>query len=365
MPADWTTIGQRHPEPPKPWQWGAAFMTIAAMVLTACNPEISRISRRNPDLFEKETDHFVGISRGQTSHAAPDLYVKRPGLKISERRPNGDDGSLFNPDDERNFLFTHSGPLTVGKFVKVRVVPNHLMDDKATAASGSEGGKGGGKGKGDNAKPDEVEAELLKALPEMAPAGKEHPAFVAAFKMKITQRFPNGDVLANFTRKSVVGEQERELVAEARVPYDRLTSGDDLTTDDLVDVHFREVRGNDLADRSSPSWEDDYSLRLSGFSEAKSKVAQDLQDQKQHLADAAAKLETKIKSFGEDRRQLVKQRDDLNKKKSEAETKSAELGVKLKEQADLIDKQQDEIKRLEPDEDEAKGKGGGGGTSKG
>ena len=340
----------------------ALLATALAGGVVACVPQVSKISGRNPDLFEKETDHLAGRSRGVGEDAPPEMFVKQKQMVIKDTSPSNETGSLFNPDDERNYFFTPNGPLSVGRFLKIKVVANRMDDKdkggpekkKDEAKKDEKTAKAGKDGKG--AKDDGTEDELLKALPDLAPAKKGEPSLLKSFKMQIVHKYENGDVLAMMTRKTGDGDQAGEVSVQARIPYDRLSSGDELTTDDLLDVKLHENRDGDVADRSSSDWQDEYSLRLSGFREAKSKEALALAGEKQQLEDADKKLETRIKSFGDERKQLAKQRDDLAKKSADQDDKVQKLQDQVKEQQDKIQKQDDQIKSLTPENKPSDGK---------
>ncbi len=323
--------------------------TFALLLVPACSPKIQTASIRNPDLFEKESDHFVGRGAGP-SEPAPELYVRRPGIAITKKdRPN-ETGSLYNPEDERNWLFTSTGPLNVGRFLTIKLASNRQdpaakgKDPKAAVAA-------------EEKKGDAIEAELLKAIPDLAPAVPGETSLLKAFKMKIVHRYDNGDVLAMTERNSRVGETETDVHAiqvKARIPYDRLASGDPLTTEDLLAVKFIESQDGELADRDSSGWEDEYSLRLSGYTEAKSKVAMEIDDKRRQLDDAKGKLENQVKSFSKERETVAKTREDLAKRKTAQEEKLrtvtdelSETKDDLKDKEETIKEQEEQIKELE------------------
>ena len=317
-------------------------LLLIALGLAACTPQVAKISERSPDLFEKESDHLQGKSRGVDEAAAPEMYVKQKSTVIKDAALPNETGSLFNPDDERNYLFTPTGPLNVGRFLKVKVVANRQNDKKKDDGK-KDAGKDDKTAKAGKDGKDDTEDELLKALPDLAPANKGEPALLKSFKMQIAHKYENGDVLAMMTRKTGDGDQAGEIAVQARIPYDRLASGDELTTDDLLDVKLRESKNGEIADRSSSGWEDEYSLRLSGFTEAKSKEAMELADQKKKLEETGEKLATRIKALDEQKKQFTKEKDDMAKKKADEDEKVQQLEDKVKEQ-------QDQIQSLTPDD---------------
>lgn len=333
-----------------------ALRNTTLIVLAAwaggCAPRVNPISLRNPDLFEKESDHLAGASRGATPEAAPDMYVKqrRPVIKDQDR-PN-ETGSLFNPDDERNYLFTASGPQNVGRFLTIHVVANRGAAKSVADVKPTEAPKAAGES-------DQTEQELLNALPDLAPKTPNDPSLQKTFKMQIAHRYANGDVMARLSRRSLGEDDAAEITAEARIPYERLASGDPLTTEDLLDVNYVESGEGELIERSSSGWEDEYSLRLSGFKEAKSRMAAELVDQKKQLDEAKEKLETRIKTFGDERRSVAKQRDDLNKKNVETDAKVKDMQDQLDDKQETIDDQAKQLEELKPEEKPGDDKEGG------
>jgi hypothetical protein len=320
------------------------------MLFIACAPQLTKVSGRNPDLFEKESDRLEGRSRGQGGQAAPEMFVREKQTVIKNIDKPDESGSLFNPEDERNYLFTSKGPLNVGRFLKINIVANRGEKKSASAKAPAD------KDKKQAENVDDIEKELLAGLPDLTPGKKDPPTLQASFKMQIVHRYDNGDVLARMVRRSTNSEVDAdaadaaEITAEARIPYDRLASGDDLTTDDLLDVKFRESKEDELAERTSSGWEDEYSLRLSGFNEARSKIAMDLRDQQQKLEEGTKKVQEKIKDFGAERRQLAKDREELARKKQENEAKMKDMETKVEEQQKTIEEQQEQIKDLQPEE---------------
>ncbi len=327
---------------------GRSKILVVTLLLAACAPQTGQISGRNPDLFEKE-GQLNSRGRPMPGNALPDMYVKQSEVSIAPVDKPNETGSLFNPDDERNYLFASSGPKTIGRFLDVKVVANRAAPATPAAAPEAPVGK------------DDAETELLKALPELTPANKGETALVDKFKMKIVHLYPNGDVMAMVSRRSERDDEVSEVTAQARIPFDRLAAGDQLTTADLLDVKFVQSSSGELIDRRSTGWEDEYSLRLSGFDEVKSQMAMELDDKRKQLATAKESLETRIKTFGEERRSVAKQREDLQKKSVETDAKVKTLEDKVEEQEETIEEQKAEIDEMKPEEkpgDEKEGSNG-------
>jgi hypothetical protein len=313
-------------------------VAIALFVLmTGCVPSVNKISGRNPDLFDKESDKVAGNSR-PIGGTPTDLFVKEKKTVIKDVKEENDSGSLFNVEDERNYLFASTGPQSVGRYLEINVVSNRL--DAAKAAAKPDAVKTPEEQKKEDLakSQDEIQKELLGSLPDLNPTGAaDDPALLKSFKMRIAHRYPNGDVLAMLSRRSTSDDQVKDVNIETRIPFNRLASGEPLTTRDLIDVKYHENSDGEITDRMSTGWEDEYSLRLSGFDEAKSKGAIDIADKRKKLEEATKKLETRMKSFGEERNQLSKQKEELTAKSEAQQEQVKVLEEKVKEQEGIIE----------------------------
>lgn len=293
-----------------------------AWMIGSCTPQMTKISSRSPDLFEKQRDP---LSEGTGTENNPDLYVKTPQIIITLKSPENETGSLASPDDDRMHLFTDSRPVKKGRVLDIQVVSRQGLGAGAktntqASADGPEDSKAAGT-PGDR-KGDSLEEELLKSLPDLAPADKGSSNLLKKFKMQVMHRLPNGDVLARITRTSNNADQTEEFTAQAKIPADRLISGQPLTTEDLVDVQVMENHSGQLTQRHSSGWEDEYSLRLSGFSEAKSRAGVELEEKRKELTEARERLEQRMKAFATEKREFVSQRDDLNRQRSTGTAKT-------------------------------------------
>jgi hypothetical protein len=328
-------------------------LTATVALASACAPSVQQVSSRPPNLFDKETGTVEMHGREPVAaQPAPEIFVrKREVLVQPADRPN-DTGSLFNPEDERNYLFASSGPVTPGRYVTIAVASNRGAGTPAAkpAAAAAAAPADASKAKDGTGAPDAAEQELLKALPELEPADKDATALIKSFKMRILHRFENGDALAQFTRESQRDDEVNQVDVQARIPYERLVAGDGLTTADLFDVKLVESREGELVERQSSAWEDEYTMRLSGFSEAKSRLAMELDEKRKQLLETRENLETRIKTLADERQQVAKQRDDLAKKSTDTQTKIQGLEDKVKTQEETIQDQQEELDKLKPED---------------
>src|SRR4051812_23554818 len=89
----------------------AAWLASGTCALfSACMPTVTNISTRNPDLFEKESDRLDAHGRAGGLPEQPEIFVRKRRIELKREDQPNETGSLFNPDDERNYLFTSSGP---------------------------------------------------------------------------------------------------------------------------------------------------------------------------------------------------------------------------------------------------------------
>lgn len=282
-----------------------AVCLILLTVLGGCARGLVNASSRSAG-FDKAGDMQVRSRDIGKPAAPPELYVHRKTLNVRPKSTKSENGSLFNPADERNFLFTSRGPIVEGRYVDIEVASNRLdkkppSKDKGKAAPAAAAAKGG---------KDELDASIAKALPSLEPSEAD-AVLLKRFKMKITHRFENGDVLAFMRRKSTLASEGSEISVQARIPYERIISGEPMSTNDLEEVEWVESQGGEIAERRSAGWEDEYTARLSGFNEARSKMAMDLEDKRKQLKDVKENLETRLKTFGSERQQMSKQREAL------------------------------------------------------
>ena len=307
--------------------------------VTSCASRMGSRSRRGFESIDKEGTgkvHAMGIS---AEDGRPiELYAKTGNPEIRKVKEPDNNGSLYNLEDQRNNLFTKDIKDQVGDYIDVSVVSNRMESPKqADAAKPQDPAAGTPAQKEEN-----LEDTLIKALPNLDP-GKNSPVIIKKLKMRITQRLPNGDVKATLYRDSKSGDETKVIQVNALVPGELLRARKEVTTSDLADVEWSEINDGVLMQRQSLSWEDEYTLRLSGFDEAKSKGAQELDEKRKQLGDVRDQLENKIKSFSNERRQFSKDRDDLGKKAAELSAKEKDYQDKINQQQQTIEGQQREL----------------------
>ena len=264
-----------------------------------------------------------------------DLFVRKKDIKIRRKAPVNDTGSLTDLNDPRAYLFGFERPVDVGSFVDVKVASNRV-DQKSDTKSPSE--------PTDSQAPKaDDSSSILKALPNLEPGDKNHPALVTTIKMEVMERFDNGDVLVMHRRRSLRDGQASEIAVTARLPANALARQDQLATSDLNDIDWRESFDGEVIQRNSANWEDEYSLRLSGFEESRSKQAIAIEEKREQLKSSRDKLEKEMKAFLNERDKMTKERASLLETKTKDTEKISELEIQNKDlQKQVEDSAKDE-----------------------
>lgn len=280
------------------------------------------ISKRGIGGFDKPGSSYMhGRSPGRDPK--PDLYIGNKVVKVEPKSADNTTGSLFVMDDQRNYLYASKAPFAVDQYIDVKVVSaQSKQKDEANPSNGEVPADASG---------DEVVKELLDGLPKLDP-GPDGTKPLQMLKMKIAQVFENGDALVIFKRNSKNQIEGREVAVRARIPYSALIADHEITTKDLVDVHWMDTLDGELTERYSSAWEDEYTLRMSGFTEAKSLYAQQLEDKRIQMESVRAKVRNQLVSIGKERAKLSEERQKWQAEKAAAEAKVEELEAQLKRQ---------------------------------
>lgn len=281
---------------------------LAALLFPAC---------RSTEVAERPIDPVVATPVVHGPAVEPprqDAYVRerRPVIKEAQRDPEGT-GSLFPADDPGANLFVRS-PLRPGMVLDVDVLPTR----KAAGDDKKQGG--GAKGAADASPAD----ALVSAIPKMEPLESGNVP-VKSFKARLETILPGGEGVVSVSRSSSRDGEFREFHAKALVPAERLVPGGRLSTADLYDVAWTDYDGNQATERRSTAWEDEYTLRLSGFEELRSKEAQAVEEGRRQVEIARDKISEESRKMADERARSAKQRDDLMQKLRETEAKVAEL----------------------------------------
>ena len=102
-----------------------------------------------------------------------------------------------------------------------------------------------------------------------------------------------------------------------------------------------------VEEKKATGWQDEYTLRISGFDEAKSKMAAELESKRQDLVKLRDQVRTRLETMGSERRQWAKERDSWIKKRAEDKVKMEQAGKEKEEQKAIIEEKESKIKEQE------------------
>jgi hypothetical protein len=319
------------------------FRTAIIMVLLAgCQHSLVPISDRSIDGEQKlGSQNAVGNARPiDKPESQPQLYIRQPGLKVTEQGAN-ETGSLFDGEDKRNFLIVPRDPLAVGSFIDVQVVysrtPEEVAKSAAPDAPASENGSQAGLS--------EAEKKILSGLPNLQPADSKMVP-IRKFKMQIVGRRNNGDYELKYERQETNDEQSYALLINAILPHESAISSDPRTTLQLTEIDWVEVRDGRAQNRSSPGWDDEYSLRMSGFSELKSREALALEDKRRQLEQSRKLIENQLQQISKERTTVAQTRAEVAKEKESTEEVVSGLKKEIESKDKTIADQRDELENL-------------------
>lgn len=249
-----------------------------------------------------------------------EVLARRRAVVIEPSDAKNTTGSLTNSFDPRNNLFLSQEPINVGDWLDVKVVFNRKQQE-GTNEQGEET-KEEGTGSENSDQNSEI-SDILAMLPNLDPADPSL-AVLTSVKMRVTRVYPSGDVQVSLRRSSKDEGSSYDFITTAKISYKSLSSGKELTTQDLSEVTWFENDEGYVSEKYSSIWEDEYSLRLSGFKETKSKYAMELDKKEKDLKQARKSLESRLKSFAEEKRQFRKKQEKLAElQKEEAKAKES------------------------------------------
>ncbi len=305
---------------------------IGALFVLSCQHGVRAISMRPVNGVVKP----IGKNRLPTfpfdkkAEKKPEIFVRNKKVDIRLRDESNSTGSLMRINDGRNYLFSDRSPIRIGSFVDVIINSARLNKKEIPKADPADK-----KNTTAQAGGDEVVKALREALPDLSPADEE-ASVVKRLKMRVVDQLENGDVLVSYQRESQRGVYGAKVDVRARVSYEVINSDRELTTDDLNDVEWFESNQGELVERKSAGWEDEYTLRVSGFDEAKSKQALALEEKRNQIESVREKLDSQLVSLGKERRTMAKERNSLLKKQANSIEKIDELNQKITAQEEEL-----------------------------
>lgn len=327
-----------------PW-W--LILSGLIVISVSCQSNIKNVSSRDLSVYDRDEDSKImrkGRPDTQTKKN-PEIFIKKQDIRIKPVIPDNTSGSLFKPDDARNYLFTTYSSPVVGSYIRVKVVNHNLVPGKKSQTPPASAAPAAN----DPEKEPDLLAEddLMKALPHLDPGSFDAEAIIDELNMKVVHQLDNGDLTLAWERLSSGPEDARTLRLEARLPYRNISPSETLTTKDLTDIELLESYKGDILEKKATGWQDEYTLRISGFDEAKSKMAAELESKRQDLVKLRDQVRTRLETMGSERRQWAKERDSWIKKRAEDKIKMEQAGKEKEEQKAIIEEKESKIKEQE------------------
>lgn len=305
---------------------------LLAIFICSCQTRMVPLSKRH--YLSKENGAKI-LKKGRDidipKDDPPNIYIKRKKLKIKPVVEINSTGSLMSMDNPENFLFTAMPKGKVGDVLKVLTRVNKKSSETAEAAG--------------EKKPEELRDELIAALPKFTPKEGENLIPLTSINFKIDRRLPNGDVIVSSFRVSSSEDESNSIRIQARLSRADLMNKKELTTEDLLDVEWYERQNTEVFERQSLSWQDEYTLRLSGFNEARSEYAEQLVNKEKDLIKVREQLRERINNLGKERQQIAKARQNVDQRNKDMNRIVDGMRAKLTEQDNIINEQKSIIKK--------------------
>lgn len=319
------------------------------ILLSSCANSLVNLSKRNL-LSNPSSNNFVKKRKYPSQKKVDEdkVFLKKESINIRPKSKVDNAGSLFVESNPANYLFFPRSKGQVGDILTVYTRPTRgaAINDKKPTDDGNAQNEQANKDQGAEMDADQLEKELLSALPQFESEKKDVKP-LTKINFKVLKRLPNGDVIVETTRGSESRTQSNLIRAKALIKSSSLNSIQPLTTDQLSDITWLQVQNGEANERESTSWEDEYTLRLSGFEEAKSKTAIELEKKRKDLMDLRDRLQKRISSLSRDRQQVANERANIKAIKDELNAKIESLNEQLKEKDAVIDEQKNIIKKQE------------------
>lgn len=334
----------------------AVIIAVAvAMGLSGCLAAKPRLAPLAAPLAKKTGDAAPGPGK------AEELYVRQQVVAAPVDEARAYDGSLFSEEDHRGHLITMQLPPARGKFIKVltrlrgRLEADRLQSKDSPEAAAPVKADGGD---AEKAKLDADIEEALAALPDMTEEQKQDLRFLESLTFEVIDVNRRGDARVRFARASDNAEDYRHQSVEAVIPSESFVGVEPLTTDQLRNVRFLQISDSSRIERSSVEWQDEYLVRISGFSEVKSIAAKALDQKRDQLLKARADVEAKLRQVGQERLKFAAERQQYVEAQSKDRAKIGNLEQAVKDK-------DEQIKDLTPDPEDVeaeveKGKGNDG-----
>lgn len=310
------------------------YLLLLSLVVS-CQTKVVQFSKRDlmgrspvPEIYKKGRKVQGNVAK------PPQIFMRKKKVKIEPLAEQDNNGSLLSLSNPENYLFYDKPKGQVGDVLPVFVRVN--QKEKADAGGGAQGEQEAAA----------LKDELLAALPQFTPGeGGEDTLPLTMIKFKVDRRLPNGDVIVSTYRTSKNENHSSSVRVQARIERYSLMTKKEITTKDLLDVEWYQRKDGEVVERESLAWQDEYTLRLSGFDEARSKFAQQLENKRQDMSKVKDRLKTRINVLSKERQMFVKSRQKLDEEKRKVAQVLKENNEKMESQNTTIEEQKAIIKR--------------------
>ncbi|MBQ48518.1 MAG: hypothetical protein CMP10_13995 [Zetaproteobacteria bacterium] len=314
------------------------ILLLMAFEISACIPgrQLNVIRKRYISAEKDKSPTYETRTRPIVRGSVPkEKFYEEKVVQISKKKPLSNSGSLVSLDDPKTNLYMEPRPGRIGSYITVLINSSRLDKLKKKKKDLNEDDDG-----------EKLAESLLESLPSLNP-GQENPVVMTRMKMRIVDRDENGDAIVAYNRLSQNKGETNSIDIRAKVPRAILEGEDAVTTDDLSQVEWSESNDGAIIDRESNDWEDEYTLRLSGFSEAKSRQAISLDDKRKRLQEVKNNLSNRIKAHSKERSKFSKAREELAEEQKKTADEVSNLSSTITTQKEEIKAQKAKIEELE------------------
>lgn len=314
---------------------GITFVMMAIASFSGCQTKKMTPHSQRVPLIPK-AGQKSGVYRDLSKVDQNKTRKKQPlPVIISKKDGARDTGSLMDLSSDRNIVYPDITPVAVGDTITLAV----------TSPRSPKPANGG---------PAKPAGDL--DLPDLGPATAEAKP-IETLVMKVRQRLPNGNFIVQYQSESVSSRDETYTYVTAILDGRKRFKRGTLSTDDLSEINFRQKDGpKEDYELSSTGWLDEYTLRLSGFNQANSRQALELEEKRKRLAQIRNNLKNRIRSFKKEREKVILSREKFRQKLSDQQQQSEEQKTKLVQSEERITELNSEIADLKKELADAEAK---------
>ena len=338
------------------------ILPLLMCLLAACVGGLKSVSSREiaNEPMEAVKIHSSHPVSHQVAVRKPPLFVKKRAIKLSKKPDVNVTGSLYDSSSNRPRFFRTIRDFDLGTYVVVNIdyvdIKNAGAPESERDSDDAEGDEeGSGNSNDANAELPEERDELLNRLeqifPSLKPSKSNRPNLIKTLPMKVVHRDPDGTVQLLYERGSKSNSHTNDLRVVAEVDSRQIDQKGTVSSFHLRNVKLLHFDGSETISRTSNRWEDEFSLRVAGFSEAMSADAVRMNDMRRDLKRLGEEVRDQIISLRTQRRAMSKERDKLvAERKVDRDTIGA-LEKTVDQQKATISEQKRAIEEFEAIED--------------